>query len=281
LALIAGGHSFGKTHGAGDAKLVGKEPEGASIEAQGLGWKSSFATGKGGDAITQRPRGRVEHDADQVEQRVLQAPVRVRLGADQEPGRCPSVADRRTVRVPARCLMRSTRRSVMRHRCDHRSRPALRPGLREDLAALLRASRPARGRVRARLVQADASRHGPIVRYLGPLVPKEQLPWQDPIPALDHPLIGAPDIAALKAQILASGLSVSQLVSTAWASAANLPRLRQARRCERGAHPPRAAEGLGGQRSAAAGAGAQDARNGAGGVSTRRSPVARRSRSPT
>ena len=91
VALIAGGHTFGKTHGAGDASLVGPEPEAAGIEEQGLGWKSKFGTGKGGDAITQRPGSHLDHDANEVEQQLLLEPVRLRMGADQEPGRCASV----------------------------------------------------------------------------------------------------------------------------------------------------------------------------------------------
>ena len=103
---------------------------------------------------------------------------------------------------------------------------------------------------------------GPKLRYLGPEVPAEELIWQDPIPPVTHPLVDAADIAALKAKILAAGLTTAQLVSTAWASACDLPRLRQARRGQRGAHPPGAAEGLGGERAGQAGHGAGEARRG-------------------
>ena len=122
---------------------------------------------------------------------------------------------------------------------------------------------------------------GPVARYLGPEVPAETLLWQDPIPAVTHELIDAEDIASLKGQILASGLSVSQLVSTAWASAVVLPRQRQARRRQRRAHPPRAAERVGGQRPRPAGDGAARPGGDPGRPSTPPRPAASRSRSPT
>ena len=122
---------------------------------------------------------------------------------------------------------------------------------------------------------------GPRARYLGPEVPAEELIWQDPIPPVDHPLIDAQDVAALKQKVLASGLTVSQLVSTAWASASTFRGSRQARRRQRRAHPPRAAEGLGRQPAGAAGQGAADARRASQATSTAAQPAARRSRSPT
>ncbi len=122
---------------------------------------------------------------------------------------------------------------------------------------------------------------GPRSRYLGPEVPAEELIWQDPIPAVDHELIDAKDIAALKAKILASGLSVSRTGLDRLGVGVHLPRLRQARRRQRRAHPPGAAEGLGGQPARAAGEGAEDPRRHPGASSTARSPAARRSRWPT
>ena len=218
VALIAGGHTFGKTHGAGDPSLVGPEPEGAAIEDQGLGWKSKHGTGFGADAITggpevtwsQTPTKWSNHFFDNLfkyEWELTKSPAGAKQwkakGAEADgPGR-----------------LRQVEEACADH-ADHGPVAAVRPGLREDLAALLRASGPVRGRVRPRLVQAHAPRHGADrMRYLGPLVPKEMLIWQDPIPAANHPLIDDKDVAALKAKILASGLSVSQLVSTAWASA--------------------------------------------------------------
>src|SRR5579885_3564754 len=139
------------------------------------------------------------------------------MGADQEPGRCVSVEGERRQRHNPRRL-RPLEEACADH-ADYGPLAALRPDLRKDIAALLRAPGAVRGRVCPRLVQLTHRDMGPIQRYLGPLVPKETLIWQDPIPAVDHPLVDDKDVAALKAKILASGLSVSQLVSTAWASA--------------------------------------------------------------
>ena len=217
VALIAGGHTFGKTHGAGDPSLVGPEPEAGALEDQGLGWKSKHGTGFGADAITGGPGGDLDADADEVEQPLLQEPVRERMGADQEPGRRQAVEGEGGGRHhPGR--LRQVEEACADH-ADDRPVAAVRPGLREDLAALLRAPdqfADAFARAWFKLTHRDM---GPIQRYLGPLVPKETLIWQDPIPAADHPPIGEPDVAALKAKILGSGLTVPQLVSTAWASA--------------------------------------------------------------
>ena len=220
VALIAGGHTFGKTHGAGDATLVGPEPEGAAIEQQGLGWKSSFGTGKGGDAITSglevtwttTPTKWSNNFFDNL------------FGYEWELTKSPAGAHQWTAEEWRR---RRHGAGCVRHveapradHADHRPLAAARSGLREDLAALLRASRPVRRRVRPGVVQADPPRHGSDRALSRPARSRRStLPWQDPIPAVDHPLVGEPDIAALKAKILASGLSVSQLVSTAWASA--------------------------------------------------------------
>jgi len=219
VALIAGGHTFGKTHGSGDAKLVGAEPEAASIEEQGLGWKSKFKTGKGGDAI-----------GSGLEVIWSTTPTKWSnnfftnlFSYDWELTKSPAGAHQWT---PKNGAGNGTVPDA--HDSSKRHAPSM---LTTDLA--LRFD-PAYENISRRFYEhpdqfADAFARawfklthrdmGPIVRYLGPFVPKETLPWQDPIPAVDHALIGEQDIAALKAKILASGLSISQLVSTAWASA--------------------------------------------------------------
>src|SRR5947209_19796780 len=219
VALIAGGHTFGKTHGAGDAALVGPEPEAASIEEQGLGWKSKFGTGKGGDAIgsglevtwTTTPTKWSNNFFENL------------FGYEWELTKSPAGAHQWT---PKNGAGAGTVPSA--HDPSKRHAPSM---LTTDLA--LRFD-PAYEKISRRFYEhpdefADAFARawfklthrdmGPIVRYLGPLVPRETLPWQDPIPVVDHPLVGEQDIAALKAKILASGLSISELVATAWASA--------------------------------------------------------------
>jgi catalase-peroxidase len=219
-ALIAGGHTFGKTHGAGDAKHVGPEPEAAGIEEQGLGWKSSFGTGKGGDTISSGLEVTWSSSPTKwsnnffwnlfgYEWELTKSPA----GAQQWKPKHGAGADT----VPDA------------HDSSKRHAPAM---LTTDLA--LRFD-PVYEKISRRFLEnpdqfADAFARawfklthrdmGPVARYLGPLVPKEALIWQDPIPAVDHQLIDEQDIAALKAKILASGLSISQLVTTAWASAA-------------------------------------------------------------
>jgi catalase-peroxidase len=217
VALIAGGHTFGKTHGAGDPSLVGPAPEAASIEEQGLGWTSSFGTGKGRDAITggpeviwsQTPTKWSNHFFENLfnnEWELTKSPAgawqfRAKGGA----ATIPDAFDPLKRHVPTMLVTDLALRidpayeNISRRFYKH-------PDEFADAFA----------RAWFKLTHRDM---GPIVRYLGPLVPKEPLPWQDPIPAVDHPLIGEQDIAALKATILASGLTVSQLVSTAWASA--------------------------------------------------------------
>ncbi|SMF87104.1 catalase-peroxidase [Azospirillum oryzae] len=217
VALIAGGHTFGKTHGAGDPSFLGPEPEAGALEDQGLGWKSKHGTGYGPDAITggpeviwsQTPTKWSNHFFDNLfkyEWELTKSPA----GAwqwqakDAEPS------------VPGPCADSEMRRPTM---------------LTTDLS--LRFD-PAYEKISRRFYEnpdqfADAFARawfklthrdmGPVVRYLGPLVPKETLIWQDPVPPVDHPLVDDADIAALKSRILSSGLSVSQLVSTAWASA--------------------------------------------------------------
>src|SRR5258706_6347928 len=219
VALIAGGHSFGKTHGAGDAKLVGPEPEGAGIEVQGLGWTSKYATGIAGDAITSG----IEVTWSQTPTKWSNNFFTNLFGYEWELTKSPAGAHQWTPKNGAGAgSVPDAFDPSKRHA------PAM---LTTDLA--LRFD-PAYEKISRRFHEnpdqfADAFARawfklthrdmGPIQRYLGPLVPKETLIWQDPIPAADHPLIGEQDIAALKAKILASGLSVSQLVSTAWASA--------------------------------------------------------------
>jgi catalase-peroxidase len=217
VALIAGGHTFGKTHGAGDPSFIGPAPEAGALEDQGLGWKSKYGRGFGPDAITggpevvwsQTPTKWSNHFFDNLfkfEWELTKSPA----GAWQwqakgaEPS-IPDPFDESRKRAPTMLTTDLSLRldpiyeKISRRFYEH-------PEQFADAFA----------RAWFKLTHRDM---GPIVRYLGPLVPKETLIWQDPIPPLDHPLVDEKDIAALKARILASGLSVSQLVSTAWASA--------------------------------------------------------------
>src|SRR5437763_8860810 len=218
VALIAGGHTFGKTHGAGPASHVGPEPEAAGIDEQGLGWKSSFGTGKGRDAITSG-----------LEVTWTTTPTKWSsnffsnlFGYEWELTKSPAGAHQWT---PKNGAGNGTVPDA--HDPSKRHAPSM---LTTDLA--LRFD-PAYGKISRRFYQhpdefADAFAKawfklthrdmGPIPRYLGPLVPKEPLLWQDPVPAVDHKLIDEKDAAALKAKMLASGLSISELVTTAWAS---------------------------------------------------------------
>jgi catalase-peroxidase len=220
VALIAGGHTFGKTHGAAiPADHVGAEPEGADIQDQGLGWKNKFGKGFGADTIgsgleviwTQTPTKWSNNfftNLFSYEWELTKSPAGAHQWTPKNGAGNGTVPDA--------------------HDPSKRHSPSM---LTTDLALRLD---PAYEKISRRFYEhpdqfADAFARawfklthrdmGPIVRYLGPLVPQEPLPWQDPIPAVNHPLIGEQDIAALKAKILASGLSVSQLVSTAWASA--------------------------------------------------------------
>ncbi|WP_432284730.1 catalase/peroxidase HPI [Aminobacter sp. BA135] len=219
VALIAGGHTFGKTHGAGDAANVGVEPEAADLELQGLGWHNSFGTGKGGDAI-----------GSGLEVTWTTTPTKWTnnffwnlFGYEWELTKSPAGAHQWT---PKHNMGAGTVPDA--HDKSKRHAPAM---LTTDLA--LRFD-PAYEKISRRFLEnpdqfADAFARawfklthrdmGPRARYRGPLVPKEELIWQDPIPAADHVLVSDADIAALKAKILGSGLTVSQLVSTAWASA--------------------------------------------------------------
>jgi catalase-peroxidase len=219
VALIAGGHTFGKTHGAGDPKYVGPEPEAAPIEEQGLGWKSSFGTGKGRDAITSGLEVTWTSTPTQWGNEFFQN----LFGYEWE-----------LTKSPAGAHQWQPKNGKGAGTIPDPQDPTKRRGptmLTTDLA--LRFD-PVYEKISRRFMEnpdafADAFARawfklthrdmGPRARYLGPEVPKEELIWQDPIPAVNHKLINKQDIAALKKEILASGLSVSALVSTAWASA--------------------------------------------------------------
>jgi len=219
VALIAGGHAFGKTHGAGDAKHVGPEPEAAPIEEQGLGWKSSFGTGKGGDTITSG----LEVTWTNTPTKWSNNFFRILFGYEWELTKSPAGAHQWKPKGDA-----GAGTIPDAHDPSKRHAPSM---LTTDLA--LRFD-PVYEKISRRFYEnpdqlADAFARawfklthrdmGPRTRYLGPEVPTEELIWQDPIPAVNHKLIDARDIASLKDKLLASGLSVSELVSTAWASA--------------------------------------------------------------
>ena len=221
VALIAGGHTFGKSHGAGDPEPhVGREPEAAPIEHQGLGWKNSFGTGSGDSTHLQRPRGRVDQHARHVGQHLLRPALRARLGAHQESG------GRLSVEAQGRRRGRYRARRARRHETpraddvDDGPGPSLRPDLRTHLKRFHENPQEfadAFARAWFKLTHRDM---GPRSRYFGPWVPSEQLIWQDPLPEVTHELLSAGETAELKEKILASGLTVGQLVATAWASAA-------------------------------------------------------------
>lgn len=219
VALIAGGHAFGKTHGAGPASHVGPEPEAASIEEQGLGWKSSFGTGKGGDTITSG----LEVIWTNTPTRWSNNFFRILFGYEWELTKSPAGAHQWQPKGGA-----GAGTIPDAHDPSRRNAPTM---LTTDLSlrfdpAYEKISRrfyenpdqlaEAFARAWFKLTHRDM---GPRARYLGPEVPAEELIWQDPIPAINHKLIDEKDIAFLKGKVLASGLSVSQLVSTAWASA--------------------------------------------------------------
>jgi catalase-peroxidase len=217
VALIAGGHTFGKTHGAGDATLVGPVPEDAPIEEQGLGWKSKFGTGKGADTITGGPEVIWSTAPTKWSNHFFENLFNHEWELTKSPaGAYQWKAKGGAVTIPdAYDLSKRHMPTMLTTDLSLRFEPAYEKISRRfyenpDQFA------DAFARAWFKLTHRDM---GPIVRYLGPEVPAEELLWQDPVPAVNHPLIGEQDIAALKAKILASGLSVSQLVSTAWASA--------------------------------------------------------------
>src|SRR5580692_8282571 len=221
VALIAGGHTFGKTHGAGPDDNVGPDPEAAPLEQQGFGWKSTFGTGVGNDAITSG-----------LEVIWTDTPItwdnsffRILFGYEWEPTRSPAGAHQWQPKDGAAAGTvpdphdPSKRRTPMMLTTDLSLRfdPIYEPISRRFMADQ-DALADAFARAWFKLTHRDM---GPVVRYLGPEVPSETLIWQDPVPPVTHELIDAGDIAALKAQVLASGLSVSRLVSAAWASASS------------------------------------------------------------
>jgi catalase-peroxidase len=222
VALIAGGHTFGKTHGAGDPSLIGPAPEAGAIEDQGLGWKSKHGKGLGSDTITggpeviwsQTPTKWSNHFFDNLfkyEWELTKSPAGAwQWQANGADAAIPDAFDKSKKRVPTMLTTDlSLRFDPIYEKISRRFQKN--PDQFADAFA----------RAWFKLTHRDM---GPIARYLGPLVPKETLIWQDPIPALDHKPIDDGDMAALKAKILACGLSVSQLVSTAWASASTFRR---------------------------------------------------------
>ncbi|MEI7856555.1 MAG: catalase/peroxidase HPI [Methanomicrobiales archaeon] len=219
VALIAGGHSFGKTHGAGPASHVGPEPEAAPIEEQGLGWKSSFGTGKGGDAITSG----LEVTWTNTPTKWSNNFFRILFGYEWELTKSPAGAHQWRPKGGAGAGTIPDAHDKSLHHAPTMLTTDL--SLRFDPAYEKISKRfyehpdqlaDAFARAWFKLTHRDM---GPRSRYLGPEIPAEELLWQDPIPAVNHPLIDEQDIASLKEKILTSGLPVSQLVSTAWASA--------------------------------------------------------------
>ena len=257
VALIAGGHSFGKTHGAGDPSQIGPDPEGAAIEDQGLGWKSSHGTGSGGDTITGGPEvtwtqtptkwsNLFFKNLFENEWELTKSPA----GAKQWRAKganatVPDAHDPSKKHVPTMLTTDLALRfdpayeKISRRFYEH-------PDQFADAFA----------RAWFKLTHRDM---GPRVRYLGPLVPKEILIWQDPIPDLDHKLIDEKDAADLKAKILASDLTISELVSAAWASASTFRGSDKRGRRQWCAPSPQSAKGLGSQRTEAACKGPREA----------------------
>jgi len=219
VALVAGGHTFGKCHGAGDPEHVGPDPEAAPIEEQGLGWKSSFGSGKGGDTITSGLEGAWKPNPTtwdmgylkvlfKYEWELVKSPAGAHQWLAKDVDKEDMVVDAHDPSIKRRPMMTTADLSL---RFDPIYAPIARRYLQnpEEFA-------DAFARAWFKLTHRDM---GPRSRYLGPEVPAEELIWQDPVPSVDHKLIDAQDIAALKGKILAAGLSISQLVATAWASA--------------------------------------------------------------
>ncbi|MES2974376.1 MAG: catalase/peroxidase HPI [Pseudomonadota bacterium] len=221
VALVAGGHTFGKAHGAGDAAQVGPEPEAAGIETQGFGWINSFGTGKGVHTITSGIEGAWTKNPIQWDNNYFEN----LFGYEWQLTKSPAGAHQWTPTDPAA-------KTTVPDAHD----PATRHAPMMTTADMALRMDPAYEKISRRFMQnpqefADAFARawfklthrdmGPIARYLGPLVPKEELVWQDPVPAVDHVLVDEQDVAALKARVLASGLSIPQLVNTAWASASS------------------------------------------------------------
>jgi catalase-peroxidase len=219
VALIAGGHTFGKAHGAGDPKLVGPEPEAAPIEEQGLGWKSSFKSGKGGDTISSGIEGAWKPNPTKwdvgylkvlfkYEWELLKSPAGAYIWLAKDVDVEDMVVDAHDPSKKNRPMMTTADLSLKFDPVYEKiaRRYLANPGEFADAFA----------RAWFKLTHRDM---GPRARYLGPEVPKEELIWQDPIPAVNHKLIDATDVTSLKNKIMVSGLTISELVSTAWASA--------------------------------------------------------------
>jgi catalase-peroxidase len=220
VALVAGGHTFGKCHGAGPATHVGPEPEAAPIEEQGLGWKSSFGSGKGGDTISSGIEGAWKPNPTQwdmgylkvlfkYEWELVKSPAGANQWLAKDVDEADMVIDAHDPSKKHRPMMTTADLSL---RYDPIYEPIARRFLENPEAFA-----DAFARAWFKLTHRDM---GPRARYLGPEVPAEELIWQDPVPAVDHELVDAKDIADLKGKILASGLSIPELVQTAWASAA-------------------------------------------------------------
>jgi catalase-peroxidase len=220
VALIAGGHTFGKTHGAADAdEHVGPEPEGASIAEQGFGWNNSFGSGKGGDTITSGLEGAWTNDPIswdngfyenlfQYDWELTKSPAGANQWTPKNPEAKDTVPDAHDPSKRHAPMMATTDIALIKDPIYKEISKRFYENPSEFADAFARAW--------YKLLHRDM---GPVSRYLGPLVPKETLIWQDPVPAVTHELIDDADIAALKGKILESGLSISQLTSTAWASA--------------------------------------------------------------
>ncbi len=217
VALIAGGHAFGKTHGAGPADNIGPEPEGAGLERQGLGWASTFGTGKGADTITSG----LEVTWSSTPTKWGNSYLESLFGHEWELTKSPAGANQWVAKDAGETIphaydpSKKLRPTMLTTDLSLRFDPAYEKISRRFLEHPDQLA-DAFARAWFKLIHRDM---GPRARYLGPEVPAEELLWQDPIPAVDHPLVNEQDVAALKQKILASGLPVSQLVQTAWASA--------------------------------------------------------------
>jgi len=220
VALIAGGHTFGKTHGAGSAELVGAAPEGATLVEQGLGWTSAHGSGRGADTISSGLEGAwtsnpIRWDNGyfdllfKYEWELTESPAGAKQWIPKDCEEADFVPDAHDASKRVLPMMATTDLSMIQD-------PAYRV-ISERFHADLDALADAFSRAWFKLTHRDM---GPVARYLGPLVPDEELIWQDPVPAVDHPLVDAAAIADLRSRVVASGLSVTQLVLTAWASAA-------------------------------------------------------------
>ena len=219
VALVAGGHTFGKCHGAGPATHVGPEPEAAPIEEQGLGWKSNFGSGKGGDTISSGIEGAWKPNPTKWDMGYLKVLFKyewelVKSPAGANQWLAKDVAEEDMV-IDAHDPSKKRRPMMTTADLSLRFDPIYEPIARRYLQNPDEFA-DAFARAWFKLTHRDM---GPRSRYLGPEVPQEELIWQDPVPPIDHELIDAKDIASLKGKIIASGLSISQLVSTAWASA--------------------------------------------------------------